>query len=162
MKRIICIMIVCLAVLECIGNSLTDDARFKRYVPLQTEQLATRCIKLIKAKKINQASELLASPIRNKQTIAGLYKISEYLNSGTLKSQELVGWNFVSRSSTRNGYSKTTVLEYQQDLSGKWLLLRLTILNDKFVSGINVTPLNRPLQEINAFSINKPFLKYYS
>ena len=161
MKIVICITIVCLLMFGCSDGKL-NKKMFKKYVPSDTEQLANQCFKLIKEKRTKQASNLFIRQYRTQQTIDSLNKISELVNSGTLKSQEIVGWNAVNwsilNSSGDMRYSKKTVLEYQLDLSGKWLLLTVTIVDDKFIAKINATPLNRPLQEINAFNFkHKPF-----
>ncbi len=165
MGKIIGIIFVCLLMPGCSDGKLNNEI-FKKCVPQETEKLAIQCLRLIKSKKTKKASNLFVHQYRTPKTIEALNKISTLMNSGTLKSQKLVNWNVVNWT-TKNSFSKKTILEYQQDLSGKWLLLTITILDDKFIAKFNALPLNKPLQEINAFTLSHkpvyyiPFLLLY-
>ena len=152
-----------------IGGCGSNEEFVENNIPKKEDGFAKHYIHLLKKEKYDSAYYLLASSIKNQNSLNGLKQISPYLqnvDSGiTIISFYKSSKTLLFSTSKNDSQSVTnTEIDYKTDLKKGWLHINLVvenINNNLRISGIHVEPISQPIEELTAFTFkNAGFVDY--
>lgn len=161
MNKAIIIILTALIVLfaGCSPDEFLRDMT-NRMAPDNDVALAHQYLDALRSRDIDTAVKLL-DPQLNKQGIeSNLTILADLLDKGEAVSFELIGCNIQVTPGKRR-----SDLTYQYQFPNEWALASIVIGTEntnKYVSGIHVTPLQKSLKELNAFTFEGKGPGYYA
>lgn|GEM_PF-2835787 len=144
-----------------LGLGCSQDRRFQdaatRAVPAADRQLAETVLQQIQSRQFAAVVSHSVPELQNDKAAPLLDIISRYLNAGTLRAQNLVGWQV-------NTKQKFSTLYYQQERSGSQLLLKIVISHAgsaPLLLNFDCQKLSHPLQQLHAFTFQHRTHSHY-
>jgi hypothetical protein len=146
-------MIIALLVMALLGCSSNDSLRkaMNRIVPPDDEALAKECLSALIKGDYPTVKKQLDPQFVKPGIDSNLAQITHILAQEGPPSLELVGCNVFSTAEKRR-----SSLTYQYHFKNAWVLAAVTIdteAENKRVFGINVNPIPKSLEELNAFTL---------
>lgn len=156
---IIIVILVCFGLIS--GFSLLNfQDFFKRIVPKEADDFAREYIEILRQRNFEQAKELLNPEIVTPEIDSQLQTVVSFLDQKELVSVEIVDFEtgkFWPWSWKEEKPYKRVSLSYQLQFEDKYVLVDVIvdkISGKQLIFGFHLTPLPKPIQEINAFTFS--------
>lgn len=132
---------------------------FPLFVPDREDEFAREFIDTLREGNYLEAERRLSPDLSGSEALGKLKIIA-----GLIDQTDLVATEIISSNLMKSDRGKRNALSYQLLFPETFMIVNVAVdrINDRLlISGINIEPIPRPIQEINAFTISdKPFANF--